>query len=79
MDKAGNLYGAAGGGNSSCPGGCGLIYELSPQRDGSWKYTVLYKFNGPDGNGPWGVIVGSDGNLYGTTIIGGQYNRGVAF
>jgi uncharacterized repeat protein (TIGR03803 family) len=78
-DSAGNLYGAAGGGNTSCGGYCGVVYRLSPQRDGTWKYTALHKFNGSDGTGPNGVTVGSDGNLYGTTIVGGQYNRGVVF
>jgi uncharacterized repeat protein (TIGR03803 family) len=79
MDKAGNLYGAAGGGNQSCGGSCGLIFRLSPQRDGTWKYAVVHDFNGQDGNGPNGVTVGADGNLYGTTIAGGTYNRGVVF
>jgi len=79
MDKAGNLYGAAEGGNNACLGGCGVIYLLSPQGDGTWKYSVLHKFNGADGNGPWAVTVGADGNLYGTTAAGGQQNAGVVF
>ena len=78
-DSAGNLYGAAGGGNTSCGGYCGVVYRLSPQHDGTWKYTMLHAFRGSDGTGPNGVTVGPDGNLYGTTIIGGQYNRGVVF
>jgi len=79
MDRSGNLYGAAEGGNSACLGGCGVIYRLSPQRDGTWKYSVLHKFDGADGNGPWAVTVGADGNLYGTTAAGGQQNAGVVF
>jgi uncharacterized repeat protein (TIGR03803 family) len=82
MDKAGNLYGTSGGGNTSCAGGgayCGVVFRLTPQKDGTWKYSVVHKFNGSDGFGPAGVIVGSDGNLYGTTRMGGQYNFGVAF
>jgi len=78
QDSAGNLYGAAGGGNTSCGGYCGVVYRLSPH-DGTWKYTMLHAFTGSDGNGPNGVTVGPDGNLYGTTVIGGQNNRGVAF
>lgn len=46
---------------------------------GKWSYSVLHKFSGPDGNLPWGVIVDSKGNLYGTTSAGGKYNAGVAF
>jgi uncharacterized repeat protein (TIGR03803 family) len=78
-DSAGNLYGAAGGGNTSCGGYCGVVYKLSPQHDGTWKYTPLHIFNGSDGIGPNGVTIGADGNLYGTTIAGGQFNHGVAF
>jgi len=78
-DSAGNLYGTAGGGNQSCGGYCGVVFRLSPQRDGTWKYTMLHAFTGSDGNGPNGVTMGPDGNLYGTTVIGGQYNGGVVF
>ena len=78
-DSAGNLYGAAGGGNQSCGGYCGVVYELSPQQNGTWKCTVLHAFSGNDGTGPNGVTVGPDGNLYGTTIAGGKNNRGVVF
>jgi len=81
MDKAGNLYGAAGGGNMLCAGSnyCGVVYELSPEGGNKWKYTVLHKFSGTDGYGPLGVTVGSDGNLYGTTLRGGKDNLGVVF
>jgi uncharacterized repeat protein (TIGR03803 family) len=78
-DSAGNLYGAGGGGNQSCGGYCGVVYELSPQPGGTWKYILLHAFSGNDGAGPYGVTVGADGNLYGTTIAGGQYNKGVVF
>lgn len=62
-DNAGDLYGAAGGGNQSCGGYCGVVYRLSPQRNGTWKYTMLHAFDGSDGSGPNGVTVGPDGNL----------------
>jgi uncharacterized repeat protein (TIGR03803 family) len=80
VDKAGNLYGVANGGNTSCFGAsCGVVYRLSLQRNGSWKYSVLHKFSGSDGAAPNGVIVGTDGNLYGTAEFGGDNNLGVAF
>jgi uncharacterized repeat protein (TIGR03803 family) len=82
FDKAGNLYGTGGGGNTVCGGGgyyCGVIYKLTPQANGQWRYSVLHKFNSADGAGANGVIVDSKGNLFGTTITGGAFNFGVAF
>jgi uncharacterized repeat protein (TIGR03803 family) len=75
-DASGNLYGSVyrGGGN-----GCGLIYELVKGKP--WTETVLYSFLcGNDGNSPHaGVVFDKSGNLYGTTIFGGQYGYGVIF
>jgi uncharacterized repeat protein (TIGR03803 family) len=79
FDKAGNLYGSAGGGDLSCPGTCGVIFKLTPQAGGKWKYSLVHKFNGTDCDGPNGLTMDSAGNLYGTTMSGGQYNYGVAF
>ena len=71
MDQGGNLYGtASGGGNTggACgSSGCGTVFKL--KRSGSgWILSPLYTFTGPDGNSPQArVIIGPDGNLYGTT------------
>jgi uncharacterized repeat protein (TIGR03803 family) len=41
------------------------------------KYKVLHSFVGSDGSGPYtGVILGQDGNLYGTTVGGGTGHCG---
>jgi uncharacterized repeat protein (TIGR03803 family) len=77
FDQAGNLYGTtAGGGNVNCdsPYGCGTVFKLSPNADGSWKEKVLHKFTGgKDGNLPsGGLIFDAEGNLYGTTANGGN-------
>jgi uncharacterized repeat protein (TIGR03803 family) len=79
MDSAGNLYGATnqGGLNGACSGeSCGIVYELSPASGGGWTETVLYSFLGTtDGANPnSGVILDSAGNLYGTTLWGGDTN-----
>ena len=81
FDKAGNLYGTAssfkqcvGGGN-----GCGMVFKLTPQKDGSWKYSLVHLFRGPDGEYPNGLTIDSKGNLYGTTTLGGSYDVGVVF
>jgi uncharacterized repeat protein (TIGR03803 family) len=81
FDQAGNLYGTTySGGTGSCPGGCGVVFELSPT-SGGWTEKVLYSFlGGNDGSAPWaGVNFGPDGNLYGTTEFGGFNNSGVIY
>jgi uncharacterized repeat protein (TIGR03803 family) len=77
-DESGNLYGTTfiGGAHNA-----GTVFELSP--NGTEK--VLYSFTGgADGGGPWaGLVRGTDGTLYGTTIYGGStncnYGCGVVF
>jgi uncharacterized repeat protein (TIGR03803 family) len=82
FDKAGNLYGAnSWGGSGGCPSpGCGTVFELSPptQKGGAWTETTIYAFQGvlgsvKDGLTPeGGVIIDQQGNLYGTTSLGGN-------
>jgi uncharacterized repeat protein (TIGR03803 family) len=81
IDAAGNLYGTTynGGGSPNCRLGCGTIFKLTPS-DGTWVYTLLHEFIGTEGALPWGhVVVDADGNLYGTTSMGGTYNEGVVW
>ena len=81
-DAAGNLYGTtSAGGNGSCQGGCGTVFELSPNGDGTWTETQLYSFlGGTDGAFPnAGVVFDQGGNLYGTTIHGGATGDGAVF
>jgi len=86
-DSAGNLYGTTEwGGNGECGGsGCGVVFELSPQSDGSWTESVLYTFcslsNCADGERPIAgpLVRDAAGNLYGTTFFGGGADDGVVF
>ena len=74
FDQAGNLYGTAVLGGSSCNFnlGCGVVFELSPQTGGTWTEKVLYIFTGgyedtvaePNST----PILDAAGNLYGTTV-----------
>jgi len=78
VESNGALYGVTqAGGDSACPGipaqyeGCGTVYELTPK---TGKYEVLYRFTGgADGYGPYGQPVLNQGDIYGTTFLGGTY------
>jgi uncharacterized repeat protein (TIGR03803 family) len=73
----GNFYGTTSNGgivnHDWCTSGCGTIFKIT--RTG--KLATLYSFctqpNCTDGDGPWGGLVqGTDGNFYGTTVSGGS-------
>lgn len=52
-------------------------FHLTPMQP---AVTSLYSFNGTNGSYPGsGLILGQDGNLYGTTLEGGAYNEGTVF
>jgi uncharacterized repeat protein (TIGR03803 family) len=80
MDAAGNLYGTTQWGGS---GVVGTVFKLSPPADGAkkWTKTTLYDFTGnQDGGQPSGrMLIGKDGNLYGTTAGYGEFNYGTVF
>jgi uncharacterized repeat protein (TIGR03803 family) len=82
VDGVGNVYGVSRrkDGNNYA----GAIWKIDPQGN----FTVLYNLNGtPDGsngatdgyfpNAP--LVIGADGNLYGTTLQGGTSGYGVLF
>jgi uncharacterized repeat protein (TIGR03803 family) len=87
QDAQGNLYGAGAGGGDlagmNCYGflyGCGAIFKLSPNSDGTWTETLLHSFTGgSDGDTPTGVAVDSQGNVYGTSLFGAQTGCGAVF
>ncbi len=75
MDKDGNLYGTTseqGLVASDCPFGCGTVFKLT-RSNGGYTYSMLYEFTGgTDGGAPYsGVVLDAQGNLYGTTWLGG--------
>lgn len=73
-------YGGTSG--TGCGGlGCGVVFELKPNGNGGWREVTLHNFgHGSDGYLPYGgVIFGVDGNLYGTTYLGGTKNLGVVY
>jgi uncharacterized repeat protein (TIGR03803 family) len=75
FDQAGNLYGTASyGGDPACNdgGGCGVVFELTRNKNGSWTEQVLHSFRGRNGAEPNGLTFGPAGSLYGTTRWGGE-------
>jgi uncharacterized repeat protein (TIGR03803 family) len=96
FDATGNLYGvtAQGGSHSNsnvCPGGCGIVFELSPSGNGTWTESVLYNFCSTgqcaDGAIPNSSLAfdASGDRLYGVTGAGGtaesdcKYGCGTVF
>lgn len=76
FDRSGNIDGATSQGGS---GGFGVVYQLTPGNSG-WSENVLYSFTGgSDGGFPEStVVLDNAGNIYGTTVAGGQ-RCGVAY
>jgi uncharacterized repeat protein (TIGR03803 family) len=82
LGNDGALYGVTqtGGPTVGCSRGCGTVYKITP----GGKLTTLYDFCSAsecvDGVGPdAALLLGRDGNFYGTTTGGGNAGRGVAF
>ena len=72
----GNYYGTtyAGGNSADCTRegsfGCGTVFKITPQG----ALTTLHNFSSADGCYPEaGLVLGRDGNFYGTTEAGGAH------
>ena len=75
-DASGNLYGTTYGGGAY---GGGTVFKIS---EGSSTIKTIASFNDFSRTGVHplaGVTVDSSGNLYGTTLSGGQYRYGTVF
>lgn len=77
IDAAGNLYGTAEYDGAYYDGS---VFKLT-RTNGNWTYTDLHDFTGgADGANPVGAMaLDADGNLYGTSSLGGTSNKGVAW
>src|SRR5579871_525208 len=76
FDTAGNLYGTtvSGGNLGVCNNaGCGVVFKLSPNQNGTWTESIIYTFlGGTDGGFPNALAFDKKGNLFGTTFNGGN-------
>ena len=71
FDATGNLYGTGFDGGTY---GYGVIFEMTPAKNGQWTEKLLYSFGSRRNDGwlPMGnLIFDPSGNLYGSTIAGG--------
>jgi uncharacterized repeat protein (TIGR03803 family) len=80
-DATGNLYGVTRDGGTDT---YGVVYKLTPPAAGQtkWTETTLYTFPGFGAHGAnptGGLLFDSNGNLYGTTSMGGLGGDGVVF
>jgi uncharacterized repeat protein (TIGR03803 family) len=78
LGPSGSFYGTATGGNSSCSGGCGSVFQLAQDSSGNWRGKILHSFDGTDGSEPDSLVL-NNGVLYGTTFMGGTSNYGTVF
>lgn len=76
--SSGEFYGTTSyGGANDCtswgsPSTCGTVFKMSSTDTVTTLYSFCVQSNCTDGALPWGgVVMGSDGNLYGTASAGG--------
>jgi uncharacterized repeat protein (TIGR03803 family) len=79
LGRDGNYYGTTSGGGTNDDGNDGIIFRVNPV---TGLETNLYSFGSytNDGINPLcALVLGNDGNFYGTTSGGGTYDDGTVF
>jgi uncharacterized repeat protein (TIGR03803 family) len=72
----GSFYGTTVGDGIACASLCGTVFKVTSIGD----LTTLHNFRGSDGSAPSGQLLQtSNGNFYGTTRLGGDYDKGTVF
>ncbi len=81
-DSNGNLFGTTRDGGTY---NLGTVFEIPRDPNNTLtgyatSPTTLFSFTGDNGANPYaGLITDGNGNLFGTTVYGGQYNYGTVF
>jgi len=84
----GNFYGTTGWGGANqdvCVltypfSQCGTVFRITPAGELTTLYNFCSQTNCTDGLGPYGTLVqATDGDLYGTTTLGGEVDAGTIF
>ena len=82
FDSHGRLYGTTfdgggGGKNQVCSRGCGTVFQLVRDDQRKWKTHLIHEFTGGSDGGKPGasLIFDSSGNIYGTTMAGGDVTQ----
>jgi uncharacterized repeat protein (TIGR03803 family) len=73
VDASGDLFGTtAFGGGGGCTGGCGTAFELTPSASAFSERVIATFKGGNDGWEPWTGLIARNGELFGTTLYGGN-------
>ena len=77
LDSANEIFGTTKLGGSN---GDGTVFEINRTATGLINTTTLVSFDGGNGANPLGdVVADANGNLFGTTSVGGDYGDGTVF
>jgi uncharacterized repeat protein (TIGR03803 family) len=76
LTYSGALFGVAGGGGANFTG---TVYRSTPKGAFRPLYNFCSQPDCADGGNPYGLVQGTDGNLYGTTWEGGAFDYGSVF
>jgi uncharacterized repeat protein (TIGR03803 family) len=73
----GNLYGTASAGGAHSQG---TVFKITPSGTLTTLYSFCAKSKCADGSAPYaGLLLGTNGNFYGTTEAGGAHGQGTVF